>query len=83
MTPGPVLFDLQTLQSPQLPERAVARYAYELAVALEQGHPQLVGRYLLNPDLPAPGDLGPLVSEGKVGYLDPFDPVAAELACCT
>ncbi len=78
MTPGPVLFDLQTLQSPQLPERAVARYAYELAVALEQGHPQLVGRYLLNPDLPAPGDLGPLVSEGKVGYLDPSDPVAAE-----
>jgi glycosyltransferase involved in cell wall biosynthesis len=78
MTPGPVLFDLQTLQSPGLREGAVARYAYELAVALEQAHPQLVGRYLLNPDLPVPGDLGPLVSAGKVGYQDPSDPVAAE-----
>ena len=77
MTPGPVLFDLQTLQSPGLREGAVARYAYELAVALEQAHPQLVGRYLLNPDLPVPGDLGPLVSAGKVGYQDPSDPVAA------
>ncbi|MGO9964784.1 MAG: glycosyltransferase [Acidimicrobiales bacterium] len=78
MTPGPVLFDLQTLQSPALRQRAVARYAYELAVALEQGHPQLVGRYLLNPDLPAPGDLEPLVSAGKVGHMDPSDQVAAE-----
>jgi len=79
MTPGPVLFDLQTLQSPGLRERAVARYVSELAVALEQRHPQLVGRYLLNPDLLAPDDVGTLVSAGKeVGYLDPSDPVAAE-----
>jgi glycosyltransferase involved in cell wall biosynthesis len=58
-----------------LRERGVARYAYELAVALEQEHPQLVGRYLLNPDLLPPGDLGPILSSGKVDYADLSDPV--------
>ncbi len=37
-------------------------------MALERGHPELVGRYLLNPDLPPPGDLGPLLGTGKVDY---------------
>ena len=44
-------------------------------MAFEQGHPQLVGRYLLNPDLLPPGDLGPLLSSGKVDYADLSDPV--------
>jgi glycosyltransferase involved in cell wall biosynthesis len=68
VTLGPVVLDLQALQSPDFRGRGIARYAYELAVALERGHPQLTGRYLLNPDLPPPGDLGPLLSSGKVAY---------------
>lgn len=68
MTPGPVVLDLQVLQSPGLCEGPVGRYAYELAVALERDHSHLVGRYLLSPDLPPPGDLGPLLDSGKVEY---------------
>jgi glycosyltransferase involved in cell wall biosynthesis len=65
---GPVVVDLQALQSPDFRGRGIARYAYELAVALERSHPEVVCRYLLNPDLPPPGDLGPLLGTGKVDY---------------
>ena len=75
MTSGLVVLDLQALQNPGLRDRGVARYAYELAVALEREHPQLVGRYLLNPDLLPPGDLGPLLGSGKVDYAGVSDPV--------
>ena len=75
MTPGPVVLDLQALQSPGLQDRGTGQYALQLAVALEQGHPQLVGRYLLNPDLLPPEDLGPLLSSGRVDYADLSDPV--------
>jgi len=59
VTPGPVVVDLQALQSPDFRGRGIARYAQELAVALERGHPGVVGRYLLNPDLPPPAISGP------------------------
>ena len=75
MTAGAVVVDLQALQSPDYRGRGIARYAYELAVALERGHPGLVGRYLLNPDLPPPGDLGPLLGSGKVEYAGTPDAV--------
>jgi len=65
---GPVVVDIQALQSPDYRGRGIARYAFELAVALERGHPELVCRYLLNPELPPPGDLGPLLGSGKVDY---------------
>jgi len=65
---GPVVVDLQALQSPDFRGRGIARYAYELAVALERHHPDMVCRYLLNPDLPPPADLGPLLGSGKVDY---------------
>ncbi len=68
MSNGPVVVDLQALQSPDYRGRGIARYAYELAVALERDHPGLVGRYLLNPDLPPPGDLGQLVGSAKIEY---------------
>lgn len=68
MTVGPVVVDIQALQSPDFRGRGIARYAYEVAVALEREHPEIVGGYLLNPDLPPPGDLGPLLGPGKVGY---------------
>ena len=68
MSSGPVVVDLQALQSPDFRGRGIARYAYELAAALERGHPEMVCRYLLNPDLPPPADLGPLLGSGKVDY---------------
>ena len=37
-------------------------------MALERRHPELICRYQLNPDLPPPGDLGPLLGSGKVSY---------------
>jgi glycosyltransferase involved in cell wall biosynthesis len=68
VTTRPVVVDLQALQSPDFRDRGIARYAYELALALEQRHGELIGRYLLNPSLPPPGDLGPLVGSGKLAY---------------
>jgi glycosyltransferase involved in cell wall biosynthesis len=68
LTRGPVVLDIQALQSPDFRGRGVARYAYELATALERDHPELLGAYLLNPDLPPPGDLGPLLGSAKVDY---------------
>jgi glycosyltransferase involved in cell wall biosynthesis len=68
VTAGPVVVDLQALQSPDYRGRGIARYAYELALALEDGYPELVCRYLLNPELPPPGDLGALLGSGKVDY---------------
>jgi len=65
---GPVVFDLQVLQSPDSRGSGIARHAYELALALEREHPGIVGRYLLNPDLPPPGDLGSLLGSGKIEY---------------
>lgn len=63
-----VVVDLQALQSPDHRGRGIAKYALELALALEARDPGVVSRYLLNPDLPPPGDLGALIGTGKVGY---------------
>jgi glycosyltransferase involved in cell wall biosynthesis len=65
---GPVILDLQSIQSPDHRGRGIARYSYELAAALVAGHPDLVGRILLNPDLAPPGDIEPLLASGKVAY---------------
>jgi len=78
MTPGPIVVDIQALQSPDFRGRGIARYAYELAVALDRDHPGLVGRFLLNPDLPPPGDLGPLLGPGKVEYAGAPGAIAQE-----
>jgi glycosyltransferase involved in cell wall biosynthesis len=68
VTTGPVVVDLQALQSPDYRGRGISRYAYELATSLERRYPELVCRYLLNPELPPPGDLGALLGSGKVAY---------------
>ncbi len=78
MTAGPIVVDLQALQSPDYRGRGIARYAFELAVALDRGHPGLVGRFLLNPDLPPPGDLGPLLGPGKVAYAGAPDAISED-----
>ncbi len=49
-----VLLDIQGVQSRVFAERGIARYVRELASALEREYPEVVSRYLLNPDLPVP-----------------------------
>jgi glycosyltransferase involved in cell wall biosynthesis len=68
VTDGPVVLDLQAIQSPHHRGRGIARYAYEVAAALEEVRPDLIGRILLNPDLAPPGEIGPLLASGKVAY---------------
>lgn len=68
MPDGPVLLDLQALQSPDYRGRGVARYATDFALALERRHPQVVGRFLFSPDLAPPGDVEELLATGKVAY---------------
>jgi glycosyltransferase involved in cell wall biosynthesis len=75
VTTGPVVVDLQAIQGSVPPDGPIARYARELAAALELSHPRLVGRYLLNPDLPPPGDLGFLEGSRKLVYASSSDPV--------
>ena len=52
-----VLLDIQGVQSRGHGERGIARYLRELASALEREYPDTVSRYLLNPDLPVPGNV--------------------------
>lgn len=62
------MIDLQAVQSADHRGRGIARYAYELAVALVELRPDLVGPILLNPALPPPGEMEPLVVSGKLAY---------------
>jgi glycosyltransferase involved in cell wall biosynthesis len=55
-----VVFDLQAVQSRDYGERGIARYVRELSTALEARHPELIGAYALNPDLPIPASVEPL-----------------------
>lgn len=68
MADGPVLLDIQATQSPDFRGRGTARYVYELALALARRHPLLVGRFLLDPDLPPPAGIEALLATGKVAY---------------
>ena len=65
-----MLVDLQGAQSIDHRDRGVARYVVELARALERRAPQWVATYLLNPDLPLPSRLEPLVASGKLRFVD-------------
>lgn len=67
------MLDLQAIQSADHRGRGIARYAYELAVALVELRPDLVGRILLNPALPPPGEIEPLVVSGKLAYAGDAD----------
>jgi glycosyltransferase involved in cell wall biosynthesis len=72
-TPGPVLIDVQATQSASHRDRGVARYTAELAAALWRTHRPLVHSFLLNPDLPPPGAVEPLVASGRLCYSDRGD----------
>jgi glycosyltransferase involved in cell wall biosynthesis len=66
-----VLLDLQGAQSVDHRDRGVARYVTELALAAERmGARSPVEAYLLNPDLPLPGNIEPLVASGKLRFVD-------------
>jgi glycosyltransferase involved in cell wall biosynthesis len=66
-----VLLDLQGAQSVDHRDRGVARYVTELALAAERlGDRSPVEAYLLNPDLPLPGGIEPLVASGKLRFVD-------------
>jgi glycosyltransferase involved in cell wall biosynthesis len=72
-TSGPVLFDVQATQSASHRDRGVARYTAELAAALWRTHRPLMHSFLLNPDLPPPGRVEPLVASGRLTYSDRGD----------
>ena len=74
-----VLLDVQGIQSPAHGERGVARYTLELALALERRYPELVSKFLLDPQLPAPGALEPLLATRKVDFTNRIDGVAARV----
>jgi glycosyltransferase involved in cell wall biosynthesis len=63
---GPLILDLQALQSPHHRDRGIGRWSFEFTRALCAAHPDLVGAILLNPSLPEPDDLGELAATGKV-----------------
>ncbi|TMK52843.1 MAG: glycosyltransferase [Actinobacteria bacterium] len=63
---GPLILDLQALQSPHHRDRGIGRWSFEFTRALCDAHPDLVGAILLNPALPEPDDLGELAATGKV-----------------
>jgi len=67
-TAGTVVVDLQALQSPTSRTHGIGRYAADWTLALERLRPELVGTYLLNPDLPPPGAIEELASTGKIAY---------------
>ena len=64
------LFDIQAIQSPAHAERGIARYVLNLAEALERGHSGVVSGYVLNPDLPVPSSIEPLLGRGRVTFSD-------------
>ncbi|MGH8975573.1 MAG: glycosyltransferase family 4 protein, partial [Acidimicrobiia bacterium] len=71
--PGPVVYELQATQSFDTRHRGIARYAMELALAIEQVHPDRVGAYAVNPDLPLPDHAERLAATGKLVYSDEVD----------
>jgi glycosyltransferase involved in cell wall biosynthesis len=70
---GPLILDLQALQSPQHRDRGIGRWSFEFTKALCGTHPDLVGAILLNPALPEPDDLGELAATGKVHHAGDVD----------
>ena len=67
---GTVVVDVAALQSPTSRGRGIGRHTLEWALAVEAAAAELVGAYLLDPDLPPPGDIEALLATGKVAYRD-------------
>lgn len=74
-----LVVDIQGTQSLDHRDRGVARYVRELAIAAETVDPGAVDVYSLNPDLPLPGGIEPLVASGKVRFSDEIDWAVADV----
>jgi glycosyltransferase involved in cell wall biosynthesis len=61
-----VLFDLTGTQSLDHRDRGIARYVFELALAVEEVAPGRISAFLVNADLALPGDLERLVATGRL-----------------
>ncbi len=68
---GSLVVDVSALQSPTTRGRGIGRYALGWCRALAAARPGLIGRYLLDPELPPlPGEAQDLVASGLVRYGD-------------
>jgi len=65
---GPVVVDLQAIQSLSTRGRGIGRYAVDWARAIERLHPDLVSAYLLNASLAPPSQIDDLIATDKVHY---------------
>jgi glycosyltransferase involved in cell wall biosynthesis len=63
---GPVVLDLQALQSRHHGERGIGRWALAFTSALCAARPELVGAIVLNERLPVPAAIEPLLGTGLV-----------------
>lgn len=63
---GPLVLDLQAIQSPHHAERGIGRWALEFTLALCAARRDLVGAILLNPALPVPPAADALRATGKL-----------------
>jgi glycosyltransferase involved in cell wall biosynthesis len=71
---GSLVVDASALQSPATRRRGIGRYALNWCRALDSEQPGLIGRFLLDPDLPPlPGEADDLVASGRVRYRDAPD----------
>jgi glycosyltransferase involved in cell wall biosynthesis len=81
---GPVIIDIGAIQGTSARGRGIGKYILNFCLALEKEAPELVANYLLDPDLPPPGNLAGLVESGKVIYTPKklrFAP-EARVFCC-
>jgi glycosyltransferase involved in cell wall biosynthesis len=65
--------DLQATQTPTNPDRGIARYVAEFSRAVEENHPGVVEAWVLNPALPVPAHILPLMTGGAVRSQDDPD----------
>ncbi|HEV2361589.1 MAG TPA: glycosyltransferase [Acidimicrobiales bacterium] len=68
MATGTVVLDLQATQSPDHRGRGIARWALEFTLALAKDHQGVLAGIVLNPDLPPPDGIEPLLSTGLLSY---------------
>jgi glycosyltransferase involved in cell wall biosynthesis len=71
--PGPLVLDLQALQSEHHRDRGIGRWAFEFTLALAEARPDLVGAILLNAHLPDPPEADTLRTIGPVGRVGETD----------
>lgn len=68
-----VLVDLQGTQSADHRDRGVARYIMGMAAALQERHGEVVGPFLLNPDLTPPDGVEPFLAARSLSTIDAAD----------